>query len=98
MVPQHARQGADTRDPSLRAGCSRIQVLLRRWIPGYSRFSSLQILSNGLDSTFVLLGLLEFCVAVAVLAFGYDTVRQHTYTQLVREAGIPGNPWKSLEC
>ncbi|NWW12425.1 M4A4A protein, partial [Oreocharis arfaki] len=57
-----------------------------------------KILSNGLDSTFVLLGLLEFCVAVAVLAFGYDTVRQHTYTQLVREAGIPGNPWKSLEC
>ncbi|NWW55853.1 M4A4A protein, partial [Ifrita kowaldi] len=57
-----------------------------------------KILSNGLDATFVLLGLLEFCVAVAVLAFGYDTVRQHTYTQLVREVGIPGNPWKSLEC
>ncbi|XP_041878558.1 membrane-spanning 4-domains subfamily A member 15-like isoform X1 [Corvus kubaryi] len=55
-------------------------------------------LSNALDSTFVLLGLLEFCVAVAVLAFGYDAARQHTYTQLVREAGIPGNPCKSLEC
>ncbi|NXE67091.1 M4A15 protein, partial [Calcarius ornatus] len=50
--------------------------------------SSWQMLSNGLDSILVLLGLLEFCVAVAVLAFGYDTVRQHTYTQLVREAGI----------
>ncbi|NWI35196.1 M4A15 protein, partial [Picathartes gymnocephalus] len=49
-----------------------------------------KMLSNGLDSTLVLLGLLEFCVAVAVLAFGYDTVRQHTYTELVREAGIPG--------
>ncbi|XP_064570021.1 membrane-spanning 4-domains subfamily A member 4D-like isoform X1 [Zonotrichia leucophrys gambelii] len=45
-------------------------------------------LSNGLDSILALLGLLEFCVAVAVLAFGYDTVRQHTYTQLVREAAI----------
>ncbi|XP_074399760.1 membrane-spanning 4-domains subfamily A member 15-like isoform X2 [Zonotrichia albicollis] len=39
-------------------------------------------LSNGLDSILVLLGLLEFCVAVAVLAFGYDTVWEHTYTQL----------------
>ncbi|NWI07687.1 M4A15 protein, partial [Tichodroma muraria] len=56
-----------------------------------------KILSNGMDSTSVLLGFLEFCVAVAVLAFGYDSVRQHTYTQLVREAGIHGNPWKSLE-
>ncbi|NWI83118.1 M4A4A protein, partial [Dryoscopus gambensis] len=57
-----------------------------------------KILSNGLDSTVVLLGLLELCVAVAVLAFGYDIARQHTYTQLVREAGIPGNPRESLEC
>ncbi|NXH41830.1 M4A4A protein, partial [Dicaeum eximium] len=54
-----------------------------------------KILSNGVDSTLVLLGLLEFCVAVAVLAFGYDTVRQHTYTQLVREARVPGNPWNA---
>ncbi|NXN85779.1 M4A15 protein, partial [Bombycilla garrulus] len=57
-----------------------------------------KILSNGLDSTLVLLCLLEFCAAVAVLAFGYDTVRPHTYSQLVREAGIHGNPWKPLEC
>ncbi|NXM83599.1 M4A15 protein, partial [Oenanthe oenanthe] len=57
-----------------------------------------KMMSNVLDSTLVILGLLEFCAAVAVLAFGYDTVRQHTYTQLVREAGIHGNPWKSLEC
>ncbi|NXU20382.1 M4A15 protein, partial [Pardalotus punctatus] len=54
-----------------------------------------KILSNGLDSTFVLLDLLEFYVAVAVLAFGYETVRQHGYTQLVRQAGIPGNPWNA---
>ncbi|NXR70021.1 M4A15 protein, partial [Rhadina sibilatrix] len=51
-----------------------------------------KILSNALDSTLLFLGLLEFCVAVAVLAFGYDTARQHTYTQLVRQAGIHGNP------
>ncbi|NWV10064.1 M4A4A protein, partial [Ptilonorhynchus violaceus] len=57
-----------------------------------------KILSNGLQSTFVLLSLLEFCVAVAVLAFGYDTVQQHRYTQLVREAGIPRIPRESLEC
>ncbi|NXY61777.1 M4A15 protein, partial [Callaeas wilsoni] len=57
-----------------------------------------KILSNGLDSTLVLLGLLEFCVAVAVLAFGYETVQHHRYTQLVREARIPGNSLKSLEC
>ncbi|NXR53185.1 M4A15 protein, partial [Hippolais icterina] len=54
-----------------------------------------KILSNALDSTLALLGLLEFCVAVAVLAFGYDTVREHTYSQLVREAGIRGNPWNA---
>ncbi|NXI06768.1 M4A4A protein, partial [Irena cyanogastra] len=52
-----------------------------------------KILSNGLDSTLVLLVLLEFCVAVAVLAFGYDTARQHTYSQLVRER----DPRESLE-
>ncbi|NXS33834.1 M4A4A protein, partial [Pomatostomus ruficeps] len=54
-----------------------------------------KILRNGLDSTFVLLALLEFCVAVAVLAFGYEAVLHHRYTQLVREPGIPGNPWNA---
>ncbi|NXM36727.1 M4A15 protein, partial [Oxyruncus cristatus] len=62
-----------------------------------------KILSNGLDSTFVLLSLLEFCVAVAVLAFGYEAVRQHSYTHTVRGGSgctprFLGNPWESLEC
>lgn len=57
-----------------------------------SSSSSLQILSSGLDSILALLGLLEFCVAVAVLAFGYDTFRRHTYTQLLREAEIHAGP------
>ncbi|NWR50817.1 M4A15 protein, partial [Regulus satrapa] len=65
--------------------------------PEWCLSTSNKVLSNALDTTMVLLGLLEFCVAVAVLAFGHDTVRQHTYSQLVREPGIPGNPWKSLE-
>ncbi|XP_016154442.1 PREDICTED: membrane-spanning 4-domains subfamily A member 15-like [Ficedula albicollis] len=50
--------------------------------PEWCLSMSSKMLSNVLDSTLVILGLLEFCAAVAVLAFGYDTVRQHTYTQL----------------
>ncbi|XP_075611603.1 membrane-spanning 4-domains subfamily A member 15-like [Balearica regulorum gibbericeps] len=42
-----------------------------------------KILSNGLDSMFVIFCLLEFCVAVAALAFGYNAVRQHNYTRMV---------------
>ncbi|KAM7034979.1 PREDICTED: membrane-spanning 4-domains subfamily A member 15-like [Sturnus vulgaris] len=61
-------------------GCDKsrpFQILPEWCLSTYSK-----MLSNMLDSTLVILGLLEFCVAVAVLAFGYDTVRQHTYTQL----------------
>ncbi|NXE30512.1 M4A15 protein, partial [Ardeotis kori] len=42
-----------------------------------------KILSNGLDSIFVIFSLLEFCAAVAALAFGYDAVKQHNYTRMV---------------
>ncbi|XP_010562653.1 PREDICTED: membrane-spanning 4-domains subfamily A member 15 [Haliaeetus leucocephalus] len=38
-----------------------------------------KILTNGLDSMFVIFSLLEFCVAVAALAFGYNAIRQHNY-------------------
>ncbi|NXF71920.1 M4A15 protein, partial [Sclerurus mexicanus] len=59
-----------------------------------------KILSNGLDCTLVLLSLLEFCVAVAALAFGYEAIQQHGYTHMVRgSAGspsFPGNPWECL--
>ncbi|NXT91456.1 M4A15 protein, partial [Anhinga rufa] len=45
-----------------------------------------KILSNGLDSIFIIFCLLEFCVAVAALAFGYDAVKQHNYMRMVRGA------------
>ncbi|NXK87664.1 M4A15 protein, partial [Formicarius rufipectus] len=48
-----------------------------------------KILSNGLDCTLLLLSLLEFCVAVAALAFGYEAVRQHSYNRMVRGSGGP---------
>ncbi|KAM6115125.1 membrane-spanning 4-domains subfamily A member 15-like [Pterocles gutturalis] len=41
-----------------------------------------KMLSNGLDSVFVIFCLLEFCVAVAALAFGYDAIKQHNYTRM----------------
>ncbi|NXE16850.1 M4A15 protein, partial [Lophotis ruficrista] len=49
-----------------------------------------KILSNGLDSIFVIFSLLEFCAAVAALAFGYDAVKQHSYTRMVRGGMAPG--------
>ncbi|KAM6068538.1 uncharacterized protein LJ206_011725 isoform 2-T2 [Theristicus caerulescens] len=45
--------------------------------------SSSQMLSNGLDSILVIFCLLEFCVAVAALAFGYNAIKQHNYTPMV---------------
>ncbi|KAM6273352.1 uncharacterized protein LJ264_002957 [Porphyrio hochstetteri] len=41
-----------------------------------------KLLSNGLDSIFVTFCLLEFCVAVSALAFGYNAVKQHDYTRM----------------
>ncbi|XP_075282855.1 membrane-spanning 4-domains subfamily A member 15-like isoform X2 [Opisthocomus hoazin] len=41
-----------------------------------------KLLSNGLDSIFVIFCLLEFCTAVAALAFGYNAVKQHNYTRM----------------
>ncbi|XP_074903254.1 uncharacterized protein LOC142039988 isoform X4 [Buteo buteo] len=38
-----------------------------------------KILTNGLDSMFVIFSFLEFCVAVAALAFGYNAIKQHNY-------------------
>ncbi|NXG56974.1 M4A15 protein, partial [Hemiprocne comata] len=46
-----------------------------------------KVLSNGLDSIFVIFCLLEFCMAVAALAFGYGAIKQHNYTRMVRRAG-----------
>ncbi|XP_063188502.1 membrane-spanning 4-domains subfamily A member 15-like isoform X1 [Chroicocephalus ridibundus] len=41
-----------------------------------------KMLSNGLDSMFVIFCLLEFCAAVVALAFGYDAIKQHNYTRM----------------
>ncbi|XP_042641426.1 uncharacterized protein LOC116961615 isoform X2 [Tyto alba] len=41
-----------------------------------------KMLSDGLDSIFVLFSLLEFCAAVAALAFGYAAVKQHDYRRM----------------
>ncbi|XP_075568420.1 membrane-spanning 4-domains subfamily A member 15-like [Pelecanus crispus] len=42
-----------------------------------------KMLSNGLDSVFVIFCFLEFCTAVAALAFGYNAIKQHNYTRMV---------------
>ncbi|XP_014804304.1 PREDICTED: membrane-spanning 4-domains subfamily A member 15-like [Calidris pugnax] len=41
-----------------------------------------KMLSNWLDSMLVIFCLLEFCTAVAALAFGYNAVKQHNYTRM----------------
>ncbi|NXF25972.1 M4A4A protein, partial [Rhodinocichla rosea] len=71
-------------------GCGKPEPYQAR--PEWCLHMESKMLSNALDSILVLLGLLEFCVAVAVLAFGYDTLRQRSYTQLVRDSAIPANP------
>ncbi|NXS39249.1 M4A15 protein, partial [Balaeniceps rex] len=54
-------------------------------------------LSDGLDSIFVIFCLLEFCTAVAALAFGYNAIKQHNYTRMVRGAGAVMGPHRSPE-
>ncbi|NXW63829.1 M4A15 protein, partial [Eurystomus gularis] len=51
-----------------------------------------KMLSNGLDSILVIFSLLEFCVAVAAVAFGYNAIKQQDYTRMVRGAGAVGGP------
>ncbi|NXC50666.1 M4A15 protein, partial [Penelope pileata] len=61
-------------------GCSDRSMPREEWC-----FSSeSKAFSNGLDSILILFSLLEFCTAVAALAFGYAAVRQHNYTPMVR--------------
>ncbi|NXK16437.1 M4A15 protein, partial [Arenaria interpres] len=50
-----------------------------------------KMLSNGLDSMLVIFCLLEFCAAVAALAFGYNAIKQHNYTRMVRGTGPCGH-------
>ncbi|NXS54981.1 M4A15 protein, partial [Brachypteracias leptosomus] len=47
-----------------------------------------KMLSNGVDSILVIFSLLEFCVAVAAVAFGYHAIKQHQYTRMVRGEGV----------
>ncbi|XP_033918199.1 membrane-spanning 4-domains subfamily A member 15-like [Melopsittacus undulatus] len=54
-----------------------------RLSPEWCFHSESKLLSNGMDSLLVGFILLEFCVAVAVLAFGYHAVKQHNYTHMV---------------
>lgn len=51
-----------------------------------------QALSNGLDAVAVLFCLLEFCTAVAALAFGCSAVRSHSYTRMVSGTTRPPHP------
>ncbi|NXN20835.1 M4A15 protein, partial [Nycticryphes semicollaris] len=57
-----------------------------------------KMLSNGFDSIFVIFCLLEFCVAVAALAFGYNAIKQHNYTRMVRGTGPWGHQGHEICC
>ncbi|NWZ30961.1 M4A15 protein, partial [Asarcornis scutulata] len=64
-----------------------------RWASRQPRGSRCrQALSNGLDAVAVLFCLLEFCTAVAALAFGCSAVRRHSYTRMVSGATRPPCP------
>ncbi|NWS49699.1 M4A15 protein, partial [Probosciger aterrimus] len=63
-------------------GCERSMGFQPR--PEWCFHSENKLLSNGMDSLLAVFILLEFCVAVAVLAFGYHAVKQHSYARMVR--------------
>ncbi|NXD88678.1 M4A15 protein, partial [Halcyon senegalensis] len=46
-----------------------------------------KLLSNGLDSMLITFSLLEFCAAVAAVAFGYEAIKQQAYRRMVRADG-----------
>ncbi|NXN95062.1 M4A15 protein, partial [Rhinopomastus cyanomelas] len=50
-----------------------------------------KMLSDGLNSILAIFSLLEFCVAVAALAFGYEALRQQDYRSMVRASGAGGD-------
>ncbi|XP_025911169.1 membrane-spanning 4-domains subfamily A member 4D-like [Apteryx rowi] len=46
-------------------------------------YTDRKILSDGLNLTFIIFCLLEFCIAVAALTFGYAAIKQHNYKHMV---------------
>ncbi|XP_031469800.1 uncharacterized protein LOC116242916 isoform X2 [Phasianus colchicus] len=85
-------------------------VAITHSIPGCSSSASMPLLvrqewcfsaetkalSNGFDCIFVLFSLLEFCTAVAALAFGWTAIKQYSYTRMVRGSAHRLPPQQAL--